>query len=525
MNKNPGVFARVFLLLRKHFMERIDTPRGTRDFPPQQASVRQRVEQQVCQVFASYGYQPVQTPIFENFDLFAARSGEEIIESMLTFSVDAVRVALRPEMTSAICRLAAAGKLAKEASPHKLYYFGPCFRYCRPQEGRHREFHQMGVELVGVKGPLADAETIAVAVSVLRQLGIEEYSLRLGGVGVFRQMLLDGEGVGREAQDRVLHDVDRLVHLLEKSRGEDPGELSADDAAFVSRERFAIAREQQNTNYDGPHKLDLSADTSDENPFPTLIAALEATVVHAWESEGVVARDKGDKLVQLTKLRGRDEAFWAVAGKLTAGTSAEQELAGMRATCDYLQSFGVNDFEVELGVVRNLDFYTGMVFEIDLPLLGAKTQVCGGGRYDRLIEEFGGSPTPATGFAFGFDRLVSAYQKANSGELNRPSVADVAVFASDASLSSACVELAGGLRAAGLKVVTDLAHRSKQEQQQYARDLGVHRTIVLTPEMVERKVCSFITWKNSEPIDRTEVLLNAQEIAERFQAEQSARVG
>src|SRR5207248_2353628 len=79
--------------------------------------------------------------------------------------------------------------------------------------------------------------------------------------------------------------------------------------------------------------------------------------------------------------------------------------------CDWLSALGVEGHEVVLGMARNLDFYTGTVFEIDTPLLGAHRQLCGGGRYDRLVEEFGGPPTPATGFAFGFDRLVEAYRQ------------------------------------------------------------------------------------------------------------------
>ncbi|WP_145056555.1 histidine--tRNA ligase [Lignipirellula cremea] len=500
-------------------MERFDTPRGTRDFPPEQAAIRHDVEQRVCGVFRRFGYQPIQTPVFENFDLFAARSGEEIIDSMITFSVDAVRVALRPEMTSAVCRLAAGGKLAGEPFPYKLFYFGPCFRYCRPQAGRYREFHQMGVELLGADSPLADAEMIAVAVNSLQALEIDDYHLRLGAVGVFRQLLHDGPApVDAETQDRVIHDIDRLTHICEKLEPLQSGmELPAEDAAFLGRERASIVREQESKGYAGDQLLAADYDPTDEKELAQLPAALEATILHAWEADEIVSREKGEKLLQLTKLRGRGDAFWNAAKKLVSGTAAEQELDRLSEVCSCLDAFGIDGYEAALGVVRNLDFYTGVVFEIDLPLHGARTQVCGGGRYDRLVEDFGGQPTPATGFAFGFDRLVDAHQKAVSGKRSTAS-ADVAVFGVDASVTADCVKLAMGLRSAGLKVVSDLLERSAAEQEAYAKKLGVRRTIILSPESVARNVCRFISWDSGAPVEQVDALLDPQELAVRTRA-------
>src|SRR5271166_5271770 len=160
-------------------MAKYQVPRGTRDFLPQEMAVRNLVERGVRAAFESYGFQQIQTPIFEQYELLAARSGEEIKESMFTFASDAGRYALRPELTSPVCRLVASDALRDLAYPYKLYYLGPCFRYCRPQPGRYREFYQAGVELMGSADTLADAEIIAVAVKTLRNLGIGQYRLRI----------------------------------------------------------------------------------------------------------------------------------------------------------------------------------------------------------------------------------------------------------------------------------------------------------------------------------------------------------
>src|SRR5262249_42225956 len=160
-------------------MVKFQAPRGTRDFLPAEMVVRNHVEKIIRANFESYGFQPIQTPIFEQYDLLAARSGEEIKESMFTFASDAGRYALRPELTSPVCRLVAATALTNVASPYKLYYFGPCFRYCRPQAGRYREFYQAGIELMGSRDPLADAEVISVALKTLRRLGISQFQLRV----------------------------------------------------------------------------------------------------------------------------------------------------------------------------------------------------------------------------------------------------------------------------------------------------------------------------------------------------------
>lgn len=176
----------------------IDKPRGTRDFLPEQMEKRKRLEQRMRAVFECYGYEEVATPTIEHLDLFTLKSGEGIIEETYSFEDKAGRkLALRPELTAPVMRMYVAS-LQMEAKPLKLYYFGNCFRYDRPQKGRYREFWQFGCELIGTERPEGIAELIALAYEVLKESGLRHLILRIGNLDILRRFL-DGIGA-RDAE-------------------------------------------------------------------------------------------------------------------------------------------------------------------------------------------------------------------------------------------------------------------------------------------------------------------------------------
>ena len=181
-------------------MPSFDRPRATRDFLPPETAVRNHVQGQFAAVAESFGFQAVQTPMFEKAELFLAQSGTEIKSALLTFHSDHEEYALRPEMTAPVCRLVGSGALEGSAGHQKLYYIAPCFRYCRPQPGRYREFTQAGIECMGAAGPAFDAEVIAVACRILQRLGISGYALKIGNIGVFRNLLPPRTGLRRPGQ-------------------------------------------------------------------------------------------------------------------------------------------------------------------------------------------------------------------------------------------------------------------------------------------------------------------------------------
>ncbi len=459
-------------------MNRFEVPRGTRDFLPDEMVVRKHVERVVCETFDSFGFQQVQTPTFESFDLFAARSGEEIRESMFTFASDAGRYALRPELTAPICRLAASGILTSSPSPYKLYYCGACFRYCKPQAGRYREFYQAGTELLGAADELADAEVIALAVKVLRKLGISEFRLKIGNVGVFQKLLsqqnVTDNRLRKDWEVEVIHDIDRLMHTTELCQAmARRDELRPQDIAFVSSERSSLHHIQGDIDYRGEFEVlpgDNLTGSKLREQLEWLPKAAEDTLLQKWVADLSLPDETGKLLLKVAHIRGPSHSVIPQAKALLGNTVVMESLHKLSRVAEMLAAFGVRDYEVVLGTVRNLDFYTGTVFEIDSELLGAQKQICGGGRYDNLVQEFGGDPMPATGFAFGFDRLVEVFKKSTSDTCVSRAAIDVLIIC-DENLRGRSIEVAEDLRNAGLRVGIDLCGRSLEGQREYAGKL------------------------------------------------------
>jgi histidyl-tRNA synthetase len=170
------------------------------------------------------------------------------------------------------------------------------------------------------------------------------------------------------------------------------------------------------------------------------------------------------------------------------GTSAIKPLDDLSRVCEWLPILGVDNFDVAVGLARNLDFYTGTVFEIDSPLLDAQRQVCGGGRYDRLVEEFGGPATPATGFAFGFDRLVELFRR--SGQKIGSHPVDVVVVGPP-NRRRESAQVAEQLRDAkiGLRVAVDLEERGINGQLAYADKLGAPLVVLVGLDEIGGNQC------------------------------------
>jgi len=315
-------------------------PKGTRDFFAEELDKRDSVRKIMEETARSYGYAPVQTPIFEEYSLFAAKSGEELKDNMYKFKDKGDRtLVLRPEGTASIARLLVT-ELKARPKPLKMYYFGPMFRYEQPQSGRYREFYQFGLECIGSKTSESDAEVIALACETLERLGLE-YSLEIGQLEIFRGLLKDMK-IDGEKQDKVISLVDR-------------GKIEEIDELLKENKK---------------------------------------------------AREMIDKLV---KLKGEPKETLEKGKKLLEGNKGSLEALGnLEEILSDLNAYGVKKYTIALGMARGLAYYTGMVFEIRVGNLGAQNQIAGGGRYDKLVELFGGESTPATGFAFGFDRVCLA---------------------------------------------------------------------------------------------------------------------
>ncbi len=317
-------------------MRNREIPKGLRDLLPDEMKTRRRLEKKAVQIFSSFGYEEVLTPTFELLEVVEA--GGNMREKLFLFmDREGGILSLRPEMTVSIARLAAT-HLQDELLPRRLYYSANVFRHVQPHLAQYREFWQMGIELLGASGHLADAEVISLAVKVMLDFGLSNSMISLNQIGIFNS-LLDDRAIGQE--DKAL-----IRMLVEKK-----------DLVELSRmlEKLPINDQLKET-------IAL---------LPTLHGGLEV-------------------LNRLPYLEKNSHAVAAVEELMSVYTD--------------LQRMGVEEqILVDMGVLRGLDYYTGVVFEGFSPDLGYG--LLGGGRYDRLLSQFG-FPCPATGFALGMDRLT-----------------------------------------------------------------------------------------------------------------------
>lgn len=197
-------------------------PKGTKDlFGEELASIR-HVERTMDDVFKRYDYEEVETPVFEQLDLFEKKSGESVVKQLYAFKDKSGReLALRPELTAPVVRFYI-NQLRSAPKPVKLCYFGNCFRYEEPQAQRWRQFLQSGTEIIGSARPEADAEVIALSDEIMQELGLSDYELRIGHIRLLREVLAHA-GMKGDAQDPIMRAIDsreeaRLRAELDRAR-------------------------------------------------------------------------------------------------------------------------------------------------------------------------------------------------------------------------------------------------------------------------------------------------------------------
>ncbi len=413
----------------------IQRPRGTRDFLPDEMEKRRHYEGILRKVAKTYGFREVATPMFEESELFILRSGPNVLGELYAFKDKGDReIALRPEMTAPTIRMFV-NEMSNDPKPIKMFYFGQCFRYERPQSGRYREFFQFGAELIGNPNPESDAEIISMASSMIKALGLKEYKLRIGHIGVLRQKVLDA-GVPKERMAEVLQKLDKKL-------------------------------------YDEAEPL--------------------------LDSMGV-PKDKIKGVFELTETVGGVEVLSKVPGE--AGDY-------LRNLVSILDAMGVKDIEIDLGVVRGLDYYTGMVFEAEAPSLGAEKQICGGGSYT-LSELFGGEKVFSTGFAVGFDRILLAMEKEGQTYENEGITAYVIPVSENVKLDAS--RIVSVLREAGIVSDIDIMGRKMAKAMKYASVCGAKYAVIVGSQELEQRS---VTLRDMESGDQK--LVKIEDLAKELQ--------
>jgi histidyl-tRNA synthetase len=381
---------------------KFEAPRGTHDILPSDQPLWQRVLAEAERLCALYGYRRIDTPGFEDTELFVRTSGQgsDVVQKeMYTFQDRGGRsLTLRPEATAPICRAYLEHGMHRLPQPVKLYTIGPMWRYDRPQKGRFREHWQLSVEAIGSDDPAVDAELIRFYDELLGRLGVTDYVLELNSIG---------DATCRPA----------YVEQLERWLVEHDADL--DDEARAKRQTTPL------------RVFDVKSDR------------VQAILADAPKI--------GDSLCDACR-----EHFDRVRG--------------------FLDALGVR-YELRPTLVRGLDYYTRTTFEFKDEAIGAQSSICGGGRYDGLIEAIGGPPTPGIGFGAGIERLLLSLREPQA----ETEAIDVFFVAEDGADRTAIAAAVAELRRRGISADMDYAGRSLKGQRTQATRLGARRVELVEP--------------------------------------------
>ena len=376
--------------------------RGMNDILPDEAEFWELFEDTVRSWLKSYGYRPIRMPVVEPTSLFKRAIGEvtDIVEKEMYSFIDSLNgeaLTLRPEGTAGCVRAVIEHNLIAR-QPARLYYIGQMFRHERPQKGRYRQFHQVGVEALGYAGPDIDAEMILMGARLWTDLGLDGIELQINSLG--------------QAEERAQHRAALITYFEENA------ELLDDDSKRRLHTNPLRILDSKN-----PALQELCA------AAPRLIDFLGPESLGHFEGVQRVLRDAG------------------------------------------------LPFTVNPRLVRGLDYYNLTVFEWVTDRLGAQGTICAGGRFDGLVEQLGGKPAPACGFAMGIERLIALIRDAG-GEPAGPAP-DVYLVHQGEQASRLAFRVAEGLRDQGIDVLLHCGGGSFKAQMKKADGSGATFAVII----------------------------------------------
>lgn len=393
-------------------MQPLQAVKGMNDILPPESARWEWLEAKMRSVLQRYGYQNVRTPIVEPTALFVRGIGEvtDIVEKEMYAFEDradkhgqAEHLALRPEMTAGVVRAMTEHSFLRD-SGRRLYYFGPMFRREKPQKGRYRQFHQMGVEALGFAGPDVDAEVILMGSRLLRELGLKEgehFRLELNCLGAPEER--------RAHREALIKHLEAHVDLLDE---------------------------------DGKRRMHT-------NPLRVL------------DTKNPALQEMANAAPKLLDFLG--EASLA-------------HFNGVRAILDAAHIA----YTINPRLVRGLDYYNLTVFEWITERLGSQGTVCGGGRYDGLIEQLGGKPTPAVGFGMGMERMLLLLEEV--GAMPDAPVPDAYAIVPSPDGLPQVMGVLEALRDAGISIVLHPGQSSMKSQFKKADASGAAYALIFGPD-------------------------------------------
>ena len=418
---------------------KLQKPKGTQDILPADSAKWQYVENVARETFKKYNYGEIRTPMFEHYEVISRSVGDTtdiVTKEMYDFHDKGDRhITLRPEGTAPVVRSYVENKLfAPEVQkPVKVYYIGSMFRYERPQAGRLREFHQLGVECFGSKNPATDVETIAMAYQLFNTLGIKEVTLHLNSLGNTESRLAYRQAL-----------IDYLIPM-----------------------RDTLSKDSQ-------RRLD-------ENPL---------RVLDSKEKEDKVAVENAPSILDYL-----DE-------------ESQAHFDEVRAMLDSLNI----PYVIDTNMVRGLDYYNHTIFEFITTIDKSELTICAGGRYDSLVEYFGGPETAGFGFGLGLERLLLVLDKQGI-ELPVEESLDVYIAVLGSGANGKALELVQAIRYQGFKAERDYLGRKIKAQFKSADTFKAKTVITLGESEVES---GQVNVKNNST--REEVTVSFEELTMNFAA-------
>ena len=418
---------------------KLQKPKGTQDILPVDSAKWQYVENVARETFKKYNYGEIRTPMFEHYEVISRSVGDTtdiVTKEMYDFHDKGDRhITLRPEGTAPVVRSYVENKLfAPEVQkPVKVYYIGSMFRYERPQAGRLREFHQLGVECFGSKNPATDVETIAMAYQLFNTLGIKDVTLHLNSLGntesrlAYRQALID----------------------------------------YLTPMRESLSKDSQ-------RRLD-------ENPL---------RVLDSKEKEDKVAVENAPSILDYLD---------------------EESQAHFDEVRTMLDSLNI-PYMIDTNMVRGLDYYNHTIFEFITTVDKSELTICAGGRYDSLVEYFGGPETAGFGFGLGLERLLLVLDKQGI-ELPVEENLDVYIAVLGSGANGKALELVQAIRYQGFKAERDYLGRKIKAQFKSADTFKAKTVITLGESEVES---GQVNVKNNAT--REEVTVSFEELTNNFAA-------
>jgi len=388
-------------------------PKGTRDFLPQDMMRRQHVLDIARKVFERFGFEPLSTPAIESWELLSRKGGggEDIRKEIYYFRDKGDReIGLRFDLTAPLGRVVANNPQLPK--PFKRYQMGPVWRYDNPQAGRYREFWQADADIVGSGKMDCEAECLAAAATALEALGFKDFAIRLSN-----RKILNGIIEFLKIPKEKAPDVFRALDKLEK------------------------------------------------------IGANET--LKEIEKAGVKGK-KAKGLLEMIKARGSPETILKKERKrLETYSSAKEGLDELEQIVSKCKIYGISrKLIIDLSLVRGLEYYTGPVFEISVRTKKEIGSIAGGGRYDNLIEAYGGRWTPAVGISLGIERICEIME--SEGMFRLPASSSQAFVAvADEAVREKAIGVAQALRIGGLNIQMDLTGRSLRNQLEFADKAGI----------------------------------------------------